>query len=179
MAADAYGKIIAAEGLEVPEVLRGFHERGSGRYSGLAEVQNGNWLARLLTRILGFPPAGNAVPFSIEITPIEDEAAHIWTRHFGASVTRSCLRYNAKTGRAVESFGPATVEVTLRVQGGELHVQVLRARLFGLPLPRFLTPVSAAREFAAPDGGFGFDISGHLPGVGLLIRYQGQFDVPV
>ena len=177
MAGDAFAKLIAAKGLEVPKVLRAFHQRGGGHYSGCAQVQSGNGLARLLTRILGFPLAGTEVPFSIEINPVDGGEAHIWNRHFGPSTTRSSLRYDAQRGCVVESFGPVLIDLDLEVEDAMLRVQVLRARLFGMVLPGFLTPMSAAREFVTPEGRFGFDIAGHLPGVGLLIRYCGEFDL--
>ncbi len=49
-----------------------------------------------------------------------------------------------------------------------------RGWLAGIPLPRFLLPVSDAREYEA-DGRFRFDVALDAPfNLGLIVRYQGQ-----
>jgi hypothetical protein len=60
----------------------------------------------------------------------------------------------------------------LSCQNGGLDMTVEEARIFGLRLPRWLCPVSDAREFAR-DGRFHFDFSLSLPVFGLLVRYNG------
>ncbi|MEP1327199.1 DUF4166 domain-containing protein [Pseudophaeobacter sp.] len=85
------------------------------------------------------------------------------------------LSYDRRRGCAVERFGPFAIDLTLEVKVDDLLVRVIGARIFGLPLPGWMNPRSAAREFATAQGQFGFDISASLPLVGLLIRYQGAF----
>ncbi|MFT6458209.1 DUF4166 domain-containing protein [Pseudophaeobacter arcticus] len=173
---DAFGRIIAEQGLDVPAVVARLHAAGSGRYRGRADIETGNALARLIVWIAGFPAPGRGVDFEIATTPQGE--GHIWARRFGASKTRSYLTYDSTRGCAVEHFGPIAIRMGLRMRAEVLTVAVLGASFLGLPLPRLLTPQSAACEFETPDGGFGFDISASLPLVGLLIRYQGSFDVP-
>jgi hypothetical protein len=173
---DAFGRIIAEQGLAVPATVARFHAAGSGRYRGRADITSGNLLARLIVRIAGFPAPGRDVDFEISTTPQGE--GHIWTRRFGTRITRSYLRYDSRHACAVEQFGPVAIRMGVQMQGEVLAVEVLGASFLGLPLPRLLTPKSASSEFQTPDGGFGFDISASLPLIGLLIRYQGSFDVP-
>lgn len=170
---DAFGEIIAANGLQVPVQIARFHENTKAKYRGRAQVQTGSWLARCITRLAGFPVAGQNVPFEIEVAP--HAKGQIWRRQFASAVTTSVLSYDRRRGCAVERFGPFAIDLTLEVKADDLLVRVIGARIFGLPLPGWVTPRSAAREFATAQGQFGFDISASLPLVGLLIRYQGAF----
>lgn len=172
---DAFGRLIAEQALEVPAVVARFHAGGAGHYQGQAQVESGNLLARLLARLAGFPPAGQNVDFEIRVAPLGAGRGHLWHRRFGGSETRSRLCYDAVRGCAVEQFGPVKLFMKLRLHKEALAVEVVRAEILGLGLPGWLTPRSAAREFATPDGQFGFDISASLPLVGLLIRYRGSF----
>ena len=46
-------------------------------------------------------------------------------------------------------------------------------RFFGLPMPRFLAPVSVAREFEDETGRYRFDVRLSAPVVGLPAHYSG------
>lgn len=73
-----------------------------------------------------------------------------------------------------ESFGPFAFRFGLKVQGGSLHFPVLSGRLGPLPLPRWLLPVSIAREYVE-EGRFCFDIKILAPVTcGLLVHYRGS-----
>ncbi len=173
---DAFGQIIADKGLNVPAVVSRFQSASSGRYYGRARVEGGNFAARFLTRLAGFPAPGEEVEFQITTQPQGN--GQLWSRQFGRSSTTSHLSYGRVRGCAVERFGPLQIQLGLRMQGAVLAVDVLRVSLLGVPLPKWLTPKSASREFETPSGAFGFDISATLPAIGLLIRYQGVFEVP-
>lgn len=170
---DAFGQLIVRDGLSVPDVVRDLHVGDAPRrFTGWVVIEGGNALARLVARLAGFPrPAGRA-PFMLDIAPHPD-GGHVWTRHFTQRMTRSRLRYDAQRGRAVESFGPLRIEMSLSARNGVLLIEVARLRLAGLPLPAILTPRSTSREYQS-DGRFGFDIGASLPGLGLLIRYRGE-----
>ena len=62
----------------------------------------------------------------------------------------------------------------LTVEEAALHFPVKSARVGPLPLPRWLLPVSIAREYEQ-GGRFCFDVKLHAPVTGdLLVHYQGQ-----
>lgn len=162
---------------KLPLEVRDLHNVPSAaRFEGWAKVERGgNFLALLLARIFSFPEAAAAIPVSVTIE--ETERGEIWTREFGAKRFRSYLsRGTNGASTIVERFGLLSFDITLEVRGDELHFPVSRGRLLGLPLPKWLLPVSETREFVH-EGKFHFDVALSGPiGLGLMVRYQGYLE---
>ncbi|ARQ57237.1 saccharopine dehydrogenase protein [Rhizobium sp. Kim5] len=166
----------AFEGLPpaISAMHAGGHSGGGARLaSGRARVERGRgWLARIVARLIGFPPAGEDVPVTVRFTA--DGEKEIWTRHFGDRSFHS-LQLEAK-GRdrhlLAEVFGPFRVLVALVPEGERLRLVVRGWRFCGLPLPLFLAPGGETYE-EARDGRFHFhvEIGGRL--TGLVVRYTG------
>ncbi len=159
------------EGFErLPEEVQATHDHaGPRRWSGRAEVTRGaGWMARAVAWVFRFPRAAVDVPVTVLKTPVE--GGEVWERRFGGQVFRSHLRGGA--GGLTERFGPLTFAIALEVSERALHWPVARGWCLGLPLPRWLLPVSVAREYAE-DGRFRFDVALHAPFVGLIVRYRG------
>lgn len=141
-------------------------------YAGEASVENGrNPLARFARWMMRLPPAAERVPVRVSLaaSPTEER----WTRHFGASRFRSTLRWHPGSQRIREHFGPMAFELGLIEQDGALIWPVTRGWLFGIPLPRWLLPISEAREDVDELGRFRFDVRIGLPGLGLVAHYRG------
>lgn len=161
---------LGADFARLPPGVQRLHDQ-PGRWTGRTEVTRGaSWPARLLTRLAGFPPAGQ-VPliFSIAAT----EAGEVWTRDFGRHRTRSTLRAGPG-GTLCEVFGPFRVTMRPTVTPAGLALTVTALHLLGLPCPKLLVPRDTSTEVALPGGAVGFDIRASLPGLGLLIRYRGE-----
>lgn len=154
----------------LPEEVRATHDHaGPRRWSGRAEVTRGaGRFAGLIARVFRFPAAAVDVPVTVLKMPVE--GGEVWERRFGGQRFRSHLRVGA--GGLTERFGPLTFAIALEVREGALHWPVVRGWCLGLPLPRWLLPVSVAREYAE-DGRFRFDVALHAPFVGLIVRYRG------
>ncbi|WP_146071443.1 DUF4166 domain-containing protein [Bosea lathyri] len=133
-----------------------------------------NAIAKLLRWIIGLPGTGSDVPLSVTIERIADPSgkAEVWTRNFGGTRFSSRLHVGAKSGLH-ETFGPITFALGLAARDDGLTLPVTSARCFGLPLPRFLLPLSEAREYADEEGRFRFDVKLTLPFFGLLTHYRG------
>ena len=58
------------------------------------------------------------------------------------------------------------------VEEGRLRLIVRRWSLFGIPMPRFLSPSGEAFEYEQ-DGRFHFDVELKAPLLGRLVRYRG------
>lgn len=146
---DPYLRVLRACDLTVAPEIEAFHDlAGPRRYVGQARVDRGRHpMARLICKLAGYPGAGGVVPVTVTLTPTDGGA--IWTREFGNHITRS----------------------TLWTSPDE---RVVMERL-GLPVPRVLLPRGATFEYVR-DGRFHFDVSGELPGIGLMIRYQGALE---
>lgn len=144
-------------------------------FSGRAEVCRGSSpLARLIAVVFRFPVATPDVAVTVTKTRTdsgERGCGEIWERCFGRRRFRS--RLAERGGRMTERFGPFVFALDLTVCEGELHYPVVSGRVFGLPVPRALLPVSRAREFER-DGMFHFDVSMYTPFGGLIVRYRGS-----
>ncbi|GAB1479857.1 hypothetical protein MASR2M74_24260 [Paracoccaceae bacterium] len=162
--------MLGADFARLPPALQNLHHRPA-IWKGRAEVIRGTtWPARLLTRLAGFPPAGQVpLTFSISAT----DAGEVWTRDFGRHRTRSTLRAGPD-GVLCEAFGPFRVTMRPAVTPHGLALTVTALHFLGLPCPKLLLPRDTSTEAALPGGAVGFDIRASLPGIGLLIRYRGE-----
>jgi hypothetical protein len=97
-----------------------------------------------------------------------------WTRTFGDR--RFSSRQFAGTGRSdallCESFGPLTFAMALLAENGRLSLVLRRWSVFGVPLPMWLAPRSAAYE-TVEDGRFHFHVEIGHPVTGLIVSYRG------
>ena len=159
----------------LPGPLRRLHRPGWGlRASGMARVDGAEGrIARLLAAAFRLPPAADAVPVQLEITP--EPGRERWVRDFGGRRFASVLSAGGRPGRLVERFGPFAFELDLLVgPAGVLGMPVRAWRCGPVPLPRRFAPVSIARETVDEQGRFCFDVALLLPlGLGRLVRYRG------
>ena len=170
---DPYLAVIRAQTLDVAPEIEAFHDLSGPRsYVGEAQIDRGRHpLARLICTLAGYPKTGGAVPVRVTLTPTHEGA--IWTRDFGGHITRSTLWTSPDRKVLIERLGAFTLRMTLSTRAGRLYVTVIGMRAFGLPVPRFLLPKGETFEYAQ-GGRFHFDVSGVLPGIGLMIRYRGH-----
>lgn len=155
----------------LPAEVRATHDHaGPRRFRGKAVVERGRGLAaRVIAALFRFPAPGAAVPVTVEKRPFE--GGEVWVRSFAGRRFRSVLR--ATPAGMTERFGPFTFLLGLTAAAGALRFPVRAGWVLGVPLPRFLLPVSETREYADA-GRFRFDVALHAPlGLGLVVRYRG------
>lgn len=143
------------------------------RWRGRAKVSRGtSRLGQLICHLIGFPPATEDVP--VEVTLERCGNKEHWTRVFGSKTFKSTLlaRRGSGKGKISEQFGGLVFDIDLTFDGTCLAFPVTRGRALGVPLPKWLIPVSEAREFQK-NGRFHFDVQLSLPMIGKLVRYQG------
>jgi hypothetical protein len=154
--------------------LKTLHGRnGPPVWHGRSEIETGNgFIAWLLRKIIGLPPAGRDIPltFSIERIASPSGPAEFWTRNFGGARLSSRLSTDAR-GELWEAFGPLSFRLCLAAHDGSLELPVVTMRCLGLP--SFLQPKSQAREYVDTEGRFHFDVKLTLPFIGLLTHYKG------
>mmetsp|Transcript_15725 Transcript_15725/g.61419 ORF Transcript_15725/g.61419 Transcript_15725/m.61419 type:complete len:403 (-) Transcript_15725:56-1264(-) len=162
----------------LPLAIRALHDvAGQARASGTAVVERGtSALAAVVCALFRFPQSSPAVPVTVTMT--SDGVTERWERNFGGAVLTSHLRPAGGEGAMFERFPPVTFRLHLHLaeQGGrvELRYDVISATLLGVPLPRFLLPVSSTAEYVDDQGRFCFDVDVSLPlGLGRLVRYRG------
>jgi hypothetical protein len=157
-------------------VLRAAHSGpGSDRFSGRADVERGTSVfARLTCWLLGFPPAGDGQPVTVDMTRSGD--GEVWTRHFGTATFHSHLTPASRPGHYCERFGPFTYEIAIPVENGAMRLEARRGWFLGVPMPKRCLVTSDSSEFAR-DGRLHFDVALRAPfGLGLIVRYRGSLD---
>lgn len=158
----------------LPAPLRDLHRCSAGeRWVGRADVDRGSSvMARTLCGVMGFPPTARNIPIEVEM--ICEDGREIWVRKFAQTVFRSEMRQLGRpgTGLVTERFGGLTFEIALSLSDGALIYPVKRAWCFGVPLPRWLIPVSNTAE-TVDAGRASFDVEITMPLIGRVIRYRG------
>ncbi|MEM1386067.1 MAG: DUF4166 domain-containing protein [Pseudomonadota bacterium] len=143
-------------------------------FDGVAQVERGNSLpVRVLSWFIGFPQAGADIPLKVTKTRIDDFER--WERDFDGQRFHSRMGPAQDQGRCVEAFGLFRFELDLSVgDGGALEYSMGRGWFWLIPLPRWLLPTCAAREW--DEGGvFQFVVALTAPlRAGLIVRYRGH-----
>ena len=156
---------------ELPAAVRALHDlRAPSRWVGRASVTRGPSLwARVIAFAFRFPPATEDIDVTVTMTP--QNGGELWQRQFGAARFWSFLK--VQNGQMTERFGPFTFTLGLHVAERQLHFPVKAGRLGPIPFPRFLLPISVAREYEDA-GRFHFDVALSAPVTGApMVHYQG------
>lgn len=167
-----YNKLLGDAGYAIlPAIVRELHEIGGVKiYSGEGAIERdpGFWTA-LLARILGLPAATSCQ--SIRVVFEEEAKAERWTRHFAGVrfVSRQWLAH----GRLRERYKALEMQHAVLPTPDGLHIRLAKARLFGLPLPRWLRPSVTAFESTEGDY-YHYDVCVRFPGRRRLFHYFGR-----
>ncbi|WP_120499713.1 SDR family oxidoreductase [Roseovarius sp. EL26] len=172
--ASLYRHILGSAFESLPTPVQQLHDSANKRvWSGQAEVRRGKgFLANLVARAIGFPPAAASVPVSVTLDP--QTGQEHWTRNFGGQTFSS--QQMVGTGRSqhllVERFGPISVALALVVEEDRMYLIPRHWSCLGLPLPRTLLP--KGQTFETFDGDqFCFNVTIAAPLIGLIVAYKG------
>ena len=170
-----YARVIGAAFERLPPMVRRIHAVcGDAGATGEGTVTLGRrWPARAIAGAMRFPPAGT-VPLHVAFA--ERDGVERWTRDFGGH--RFSSELSSEDGRLVERFGPMRFTFELPADAQGLTMKLRRWSLFRVPMPPFLAPRIAAREWEDA-GRFRFDVNVKMPLVGEIVHYSGWLDVEV
>lgn len=170
-----YRQVMAGAFDAMPAEWRALHDLTEGELTvaGRASVERGRGvLARLAGAVIGFPKAGEDVPVSVTFT--RQGRGERWLRTF-AGKSFASLQEPGR-GRSehliVERFGPLAIAMAPTVENGRMRLVIRRFSAFGIPLPQWLGPTTAAHEEVV-DGRFRFDVEIGHPLTGMIVRYRG------
>ncbi len=151
--------------------MRTFHDAPQvGRGLGSFRVERpAGRLPRVLGDLLGFPPAGEEVAVVLQVE-IEGKRER-WMRSFGGH--RLVTVQEAEEQRLVERFGAVSLVYRLGVEEGALVYDLVGMRLFGVPIPRLLSPLDRTAERSTQDG-WEVTVRISIPVLGELLRYGGR-----
>lgn len=173
-----YRQVMAGAFDAMPDAWRAVHDLRAGTLSveGRAMVRRGRGLlARLVGAAIGFPHAGGDVPVSVRFE--RRGAAELWTRTFGAKAFSSLQEPGqGRSARlVVERFGPLAIAMAPTTHDGRMSLVIRRFSAFGIPLPLWLSPTTAAHEEIV-DGRFHFDVEIGHPLTGMIVLYRGWLE---
>ncbi|MEO0667341.1 MAG: DUF4166 domain-containing protein [Pseudomonadota bacterium] len=155
----------------LPPALQRFHAgTATATYSGTVTVRHGNWLARLMCRLGGFPPTSVDRPMRMSIT-VSPDGEH-WHRDFDGHVLASLVRQTGAT-QVSEKFGLFDVTMSPQVSETGLDMPVTQIRVLGIPVPKMLLDTSGGAERVTSDGQVSFNVTSRMWGLGLIISYAG------
>lgn len=164
-----YARLLGPAFERLPPALKSIHDaRRSKRYIGRCDVRGGGSIARTIARLAGLPIARTDVP--IEVTVNATDAGEDWLRKFGSQRMQSQLTH--RKHRLEERLGPIVLAFDLSAQQERIVWSLYSARLALLPVPLTWLLKCAATE-AIHDGRYGFDVSAHVRGIGLIVHYKG------
>lgn len=165
-----YARLLGPDFDRLAPVLQSIHDaRTTKLYVGRCDIRGGDgWLARLIARVAGLPVACTDVP--VEVTIDCDAATESWVRMFGAHRMQS--RLAVRNRRLEERLGPIVLAFELTAEQDRIVWTLHSARLALLPVPLTWLLRCAATE-AIHDGRYGFDVSAHVRGIGLIVHYRG------
>jgi Domain of unknown function (DUF4166)/Saccharopine dehydrogenase NADP binding domain len=170
-----YRRLLGEAWSRLPVALQAMHDLdGELTAQGMATVDRGCGLvARLLARVMGFPPAGNDVPVTVSFS-LRDGREH-WKRTFaGHSFASTQEQGRGRFERLLcERFGPLNIGMALVVEADRMRLVIRRWSFCGIALPLVLAPRSDAYELADEQGRFNFHVEISHPLMGLIVAYRG------
>ncbi len=168
-----YRRLLGARFEALPARVRELHDvTTTAAWVGRADVERGaSWASRLLAKLFSLPPDGNDQPLRVTFEP--RDGAEVWTRSFGARQFRS-LQFE-KHGLLRERVGLSCLIFALDVSAEGLALRLLDVLVLGIALPRIFHPCVHTLERERDDL-YRFEVSSHLPLVGLLVRYAGWLE---
>ena len=169
-----FRRVLGSAWDDLPEQILALHDVSGIRvFEGRARVTRGSSiLARLLGRVIGFPPAADDVPLRVRMNA--DGERERWTRDFDGHKFSSVMSVGKKraSGLICERFGPAQFAIALVLENGGLKYVPRRWTLLGIPMPLYLAPQGKMLEYVEDDI-FHFHVELKLPIIGNIVTYQG------
>lgn len=164
-----YRRVMGERFAALPDAVRAVHSvHADGGAAGGGRVARGtNPVARLIARVMRFPPSGT---HALHVAFAERNGVESWTRDFGGH--RFSSRLHERRGLLVERFGLLAFGFALESTQEGLAMLMRRWTCFSIPMPLALGPRITAREWQEGPH-FRFDVRIGLPLFGDVIHYAG------
>lgn len=149
----------------LPAMLQQVHDVSHVRVlEGHADVTGPQTaLPRLIAWLFRLPRHGSRLPLRVEMRR-EDDGSETWSRFYPDVTMRSNLRNADPASMQLdECFGPVSIRLQWQVTETGLALDAIGARLFGIPLPRFLQPRRMRRKRSMPAAAFNLRSTSRCP----------------
>ena len=172
-----YEEILGSAYASMSKPLRDLHAIGTGKiFEGRCKVTRGkNPLSYIVATIFRLPKASPDIPVKVVLT--KDGEKEIWERFFnGRRMVSTQEAGRGKQSRlVVERFGPIAIHIAILVEDGKQILKTTGWSIFGIPLPKALTPGGNVYEHDADDR-FNFHVDLAAPIFGRLVKYEGWLE---
>ncbi len=159
---------------ELPAEIRQLHDvSDTQQYRGRAQVIRGrSALARLVGRVIGFPPEATDIPVTVTINCFDGREQ--WDRDFDGHTFSSVLSVGKgrRSNLVCERFGAAKFGMALKLEDGRLNYVPRGWTFLGIPMPRWLAPQGTMCEYVE-DQKFHFHVEIRMPFIGHVVTYKG------
>lgn len=145
---------------------------GKVRLSGLADVRQGNFLARIVCNIFRFPKENVNVDLTVDCD--HKKESMVWKRDFDGLKMNSSFKICGEY--LVEKLGPLALYFKILEVNGTLHYDFIKTRIFGIPVPTFMCPQIIAFEKEVA-GQYEFSVEVKLFMIGRVIDYGGTLNL--
>ncbi len=152
-------------------LLQQVHD-GKQRIEGIANVQQGNWAARIICRLFQFPKANPQAQLSVDCEHTEN-TMH-WKRNFDGLKVES--HFTQDGDFLIEYLGPLALSFKAIEKDRALHYQFIKTRLWGIPMPNVFSPQVIAYE-QEYEGRYRFSVNVTMFLIGSVIRYGGELQL--
>ncbi len=170
-----YQRILADRYHHLPVAVQAMHaplRQGQRLVTGRCWIRGATHpLARLCAWLAGLPRAAEDVPVSVCFSA--DAGGEWWLRQFGRQRMRS--RQWSRQSQLLERVVPTRFVFDIESDNTGLQLRLREFFVLGIPMPVRWHPTVQAREYER-DGRFHFDVQASLPGIGLLVHYQGYLE---
>jgi hypothetical protein len=160
---------------ELHPLIQQLHTDGGG-LTGKVKISYGKGFSGLIGRRLGkkmnLPSAGL---HRLVVNISHDHDALLWSRCFNGSVhVQSEFKPVGDIDRGywIEETGPLTMHLKVDIHQGGWFWRCVQIRLWGLPIPRWLIPMTSAYK-RIENNQYRFHVSFTYPALGTLVSYQG------
>ncbi|WP_444902500.1 DUF4166 domain-containing protein [Microbulbifer sp. SSSA007] len=135
---------------------------------GEVNVERGRLLAHFICTLFRFPKQNHSCPLRVECHHTSDGI--LWMRNFDGLILNSKF---ASTGDLlVEQMGPLRMYFYPVEVGGTLAYEFIKTRIFGIPLPKIISPRIFAVEYEL-DGKYYFNVKVTMFAIGKILAYGG------
>lgn len=166
-----YHRVLGEAFESLPPVLRRFHEQTpeACAQGSLHITRGAGWIRQILAAAMRLPSPGAQIPATLRVRT--EGALEYWTRDFGG--LHMATRQWQQGDLLMEAAGPLQFGFCLTADAVGMGFECVRCRLFGIPLPRALSPRIVSTTTAEGEG-WRLYVRIDAPLLGMLAQYEGD-----
>ncbi|MFA0809810.1 DUF4166 domain-containing protein [Microbulbifer epialgicus] len=152
-------------------IIREVHN-GKKVIEGVVRVERGGLIANIICALFGFPKQNRECTLRVECHHLNDTI--LWVRNFDGLILSS--QFSSNGDLLFEKMGPLRMYFYPVETDGSLGYRFVKTSIFGIPLPKLLSPKIVAKEYEV-NGAYWFDVKVTMSAVGKVLAYSGEMEI--